>query len=89
MQSFSAGACTWPKILLRLQVWNLFAISEQIMRAADCKPSVKKGHCPFLTDSQDLLLRQEVLFYRGHSHTVRRHRASRASRARSTWPGVL
>ena len=26
MQSFSAGACTWPKILLRLQVWNLFAI---------------------------------------------------------------
>ena len=36
-KSFSAGACTWQKILLRLQVWNLFAIGEQIMRAADCK----------------------------------------------------
>ena len=37
------------KILLSLQVWNLFASSEQIMRAADCKPFVKKGLCPFLT----------------------------------------
>ena len=36
-KSFCAGACTWHKILLRLQVWNLFAYSEQIMRAADCK----------------------------------------------------
>ena len=35
--SFSAGACTWQKILLRLQVWNLFACGEQIMRAAACK----------------------------------------------------
>ena len=26
------------KTLLSLQVWNLFAFSEQIMRAADCKP---------------------------------------------------
>ena len=34
---FSAGACTWQKIHLRLQVWNLFAYGEQIMRAADCK----------------------------------------------------
>ena len=34
---FSAGACTWRKILHRLQVWNLFANGEQIMRAADCK----------------------------------------------------
>ena len=34
---FSAGACTWRKILLRLQVWNLFAIGEQILRAAACK----------------------------------------------------
>ena len=40
---FFAGACTWQKILLSLQVWNLFAFSEQIMRAADCKPlTVKK-----------------------------------------------
>ena len=46
---FFAGACTWQKILLSLQVWNLFAFSEQIMRAADCKPFAKKGLCPFLT----------------------------------------
>ena len=37
IRSFSAGACTWQKIHLRLQVWNLFAYGEQIMRAADCK----------------------------------------------------
>ena len=37
------GACTWAKILLSLQVWNLFAFSEQIMRAADCKPFIPKG----------------------------------------------
>ena len=43
MQSFSAGACTWPKILLRLQVWNLFAIGEQIMRVADCKFCQKRA----------------------------------------------
>ena len=47
MQSFSAGACTWPKILLRLQVWNLFAIGEQIMRVADCKFCQKRA-LPFL-----------------------------------------
>jgi hypothetical protein len=35
-KSFSAGACTWQKILLRLQVWNLAAKGGQIMRAADC-----------------------------------------------------
>ena len=37
LESFSAGACTWQKIPLRLQVWNLFACGEQIMRAAACK----------------------------------------------------
>ena len=36
-EPFSARACTWQKIHLRLQVWNLFAYGEQIMRAADCK----------------------------------------------------
>ena len=36
-ETFCAGACTWHKIHLRLQVWDLFAIGEQIMRAADCK----------------------------------------------------
>ena len=25
LKSFSAGACTWQKVLLRLQVWNLYA----------------------------------------------------------------
>ena len=29
--------CTWTKIHIRLQVWNLFAEGEQIMRATDCK----------------------------------------------------
>ena len=36
-EKFSVRACTWQKIHLRLQVWNLFAYGEQIMRAADCK----------------------------------------------------
>ena len=48
MKSFFAGAYTWQKTLLSLQVWNLFAFSEQIMRAADCKPFIKKGFRPFL-----------------------------------------
>ena len=46
---FFAAACTSQKTLLILQVWNLFAHGEQIMRAADCKPFVKKGPRPFLT----------------------------------------
>jgi len=46
---FFAAACTSQKTLLSLQVWNLFAFSEQIIRAADCKPFVKKGLRPFLT----------------------------------------
>lgn len=33
---FFAAACTSQKTLLSLQVWNLFAYGEQIMRAADC-----------------------------------------------------
>ena len=37
----------WAKILLSLQVWNLFAFGEQILRAADCKPFVKKGEALF------------------------------------------
>ena len=41
-KSFSAGACTWQKILLRLQVWNLSAKGREIMRAADCKKLAKK-----------------------------------------------
>ena len=47
VRSFSPGACTWAKILLSLQVWNLFAFGEQILRAADCKPFVKKGEALF------------------------------------------
>ena len=43
MESFFAGACTWQKTLLSLQVWNLVTHGEQIMRAADCKPFVQKG----------------------------------------------
>ena len=44
---FFAGACTWQKILLSLQVWNLFAFSEQIMRAADLKAFCPKRASPF------------------------------------------
>ena len=47
-KSFSAGACTWQKILLRLQVWNLSAKGRQIMRAADCKKLEKKPAGVFL-----------------------------------------
>jgi hypothetical protein len=47
MESFFAGACTWQKTLLSLQVWNLVTHGEQIMRAADCKPFVQKGQRPF------------------------------------------
>ena len=53
MESFSSGACTWTKILLSLQVWNLFATGEQILRAADCKSFVPKGQHPFGTVSGD------------------------------------
>ena len=42
LKSFSAGACTWQKILLRLQVWNLYAKGVQIMRAAECKKLAEK-----------------------------------------------
>ena len=42
-KSFSAGACTWRKILLTLQVWNLSACGRQIMRAADCKKLAEKA----------------------------------------------
>ncbi len=44
---FSTGACTWAKILIRLQVWNLFAIGGQIMRAADCKNLSKSPNGDF------------------------------------------
>ena len=39
---FSAGACTWQKTLLRLQVWNLSPIGGQIMRAAGCQSLSEK-----------------------------------------------
>ena len=72
IQSFSAGAhprvaslapsgqftfCTWQKIHLRLQVWNLFAYSEQIMRAADCK-NWRKSPKGFFDKLQAPLLRK-------------------------------
>ena len=41
--SFSAGACTWQKILYRLRVWNLFTIRKQILRVADCKTLAEKA----------------------------------------------
>jgi len=41
-KSFLTAACTWAKILLRLQVWNLSAECGQIMRVADCKKLAEK-----------------------------------------------
>ena len=41
IESFSVAACMWTKTLLRLQVWNLFGMDEQIVRAADCKKCQK------------------------------------------------
>ena len=47
MESFFAGACTWQKILLSLQVWNLFAYGEQIMRAQTASLLSKMGFAHF------------------------------------------
>ena len=41
-KTFCVGACTWYKLLIRLQVWNLFGMDEQIMRAADCRKLAEK-----------------------------------------------
>ena len=41
-KKFSAGACTWRKILFRLQVWNLSPMGGQIMRAAGCQSLSEK-----------------------------------------------
>ena len=42
VRKFSAGARTWRKIHLRLQVWNLSPIGGQIMRAAGCQSLSEK-----------------------------------------------
>jgi len=65
---FSPGACTWAKILLSLQVWNLFAHGEQIMRAADCKPFVLKGQSPFKTVSEILFAATAAQEEMTHAH---------------------
>ena len=41
MQSVFCGGVYVAKTLLSLQVWNLFAYGEQIMRAADCNFYIK------------------------------------------------
>ena len=63
VRSFSPGACTWAKILLSLQVWNLFAFSEQIMRAADCKPFAKKGFAFFDSHKEGCLIMRQPSLY--------------------------
>ena len=55
LKTFSAGACTWQKILLRLQVWNLSAISRQMMRAADCKELAESPEGDFRQPEEKLL----------------------------------
>ena len=49
---FSAGACTWQKTLLRLQVWNLSPIGGQIMRAAGCQSLSEKPKGVFRQSQQ-------------------------------------
>ena len=56
-KSFLAAACTWSKILLRLQVWNLFAEDEQIMHAADCKKLAESPVGDFRQAKKSHLLR--------------------------------
>ena len=41
-KTFCAGACTWHKILIRLQVWKLFVLDEQLVRAAGCQKLAEK-----------------------------------------------
>ena len=62
---FSTAACTWAKTLLRLQVWNLFTNSEQIMRAADCKSWRKRPQAFFdkLKSGQLIAARFEGLLH--------------------------
>ena len=47
LKTFSAGACTWQKILLRLPVRILSAISRQMMREADCKELAERPEGDF------------------------------------------
>ena len=56
-------ACTSQKTLLSLQVWNLFAFSEQIMRAADCKPFAKKGFAFFDSHKEGCLIMRQPSLY--------------------------
>ena len=46
---FSAGACTWQKTHLRLQVWNLSPTGGQIMHAAGCQSLSEKPARGFST----------------------------------------
>ena len=51
-QSFLTAACTWTKIRIRLQVWNLFTAGKQIMRAADCNKLAEKPEGVFRQDGR-------------------------------------
>ena len=71
MRSFLPRACTWAKILLSLQVWNLFAFSEQIMRAADCKPFAQKSFALLGKNSQPPAESAGGWLYRGWGISAR------------------
>jgi len=64
-QSFSAGACTWQKILIRLQVWNLSLEEGQIMRAADCKNLAEKTEGIFRQAKKPLCKRTAAYVFTG------------------------
>ena len=62
-KSFSTAACTWAKTLLRLQVWNLFAYGEQIMRVADCKNLSESPEGDFRQPERPALCKSRALAY--------------------------
>ena len=61
IKTFSAGACTWQKIHLRLLVWNLYAPSGQIMHAADCKYLSKNPPKVFRQSKRPALCKSRAL----------------------------
>ena len=63
-QSFLTAACTWAKIRIRLQVWNLFTAGKQIMRAADCNKLAEKPEGVFRQAQMPLMRHLPQTAYR-------------------------
>ena len=59
-ESSLAGACTWPKIPLSLQVWVLFSTGKQNLRAAGCKLLSEKPEGVFRQSKSPSVQRKPV-----------------------------